>query len=164
MCPLARRLRNPLQASTVSRNLPQHTGEDLHIPTRKQKSSFSGRNQVPRRAHVGAGRHDAAAEHRLVHNYPEGFVFGGEHEQVRGRVYGWQPRLVDKTEQFDPAAHAHLRGFRFHLLSEWPFSRKDKNGPRQVRAGKRTEQIERALPRLELRAKERHEAAIGNAP
>src|SRR5258705_835694 len=86
----------------VRENIAQNFRQCIDISRRKDVPSFSVAHEIVFCTDSVADGGRAAAKHGLIHDEPETFVQGGEHEQVRRGINVRKLRLIHKSKETEP--------------------------------------------------------------
>jgi hypothetical protein len=139
-------------------------GESVHIATGKNITGQAGADKFETPTNLIADDNWTAAEQRLTDYDRTRIVLRRKNKEVGGGVYGGKLRLVGEAEETNVKGNAQRGSLGFELRTQWAITGKDQNGIRNFRLGKRAQEIEGALPRLEFGAEQNHLLMAGDGP
>src|SRR6266404_1297750 len=152
------------QVLQIGKSRCENAPKRVHVAARVHKTGLLVNNQVARRTHAVARHYSAAAQHSLVHYDAERIIARRQDHQIRGRVNGWQLRLIGKAQKAHATGNTELGRFELKAGAERTVAREHKNRVLQPWARKSLQQVVWPLPWLQLGTKKNDNIAPRSAP
>ena len=143
---------NLLQTRAAIREASKDFSKSFNIAAWKNEFGADRRNQIARSANAIAYDHRAAATHRFIYDDGEWLVFGWENHHTGRGINTRKLRLVDEPKKANLRTDTQSCRFILEVLTKRTFARENQKSVRELGFGESAQEVDGALPRLQLRA------------